>query len=188
MRSANVLMADQDKHIAETVVHERGRLGNFIRQRVPDASEAEDILQDVFFDYVAAYRLPEPIEQVGAWLFQVARNRIIDRFRKKREQPLAQVSAEEDEGHWLEQVLPLVESGPEAAYARAVLLDALLTALDELPQEQREVFIAHELNGCSFKELASENNVAVNTLLARKRYAVLHLRVRLQTIYDEFNL
>jgi len=186
--TTNALMAEQDKRITETISHERGRLGNFIRQRVPDTSEAEDILQDVFFDYVEAYRLPEPIEQVGAWLYRVARNRIIDRFRKKKEEPLPQWSEEEDGECWLENVLPSSDAGPEAAYARTVLLEELYAALDELPREQRDVFIAHELDGRSFKELAAESGVAVNTLLARKHYAVLHLRVRLQAIYDEFNL
>ena len=184
----NALMADQDKRIAETVSRERGRLGNFIRRRVPDASEAEDILQDVFYEFVAAYRLPESIEQVGAWLFRVARNRIIDRFRKKKEEPLPEVSGEDGEGSWLDEVLPSPDAGPEAAYARAVLLEELVAALAELPEDQRAVFIAHELDGRSFKELAVESGVGVNTLLARKRYAVLHLRARLQTIYDEFNL
>jgi len=184
----NALMAEQDKRIAETVSRERGRLGNFIRRRVPDASEAEDILQDVFYELVAAYRLPEPIEQVGAWLFRVARNRIIDRFRKKKEESLPEVSGEADEGTWLDEVLPSADAGPEAAYARAVLLEELYAALAELSEEQRAVFIAHELEGRSFKELAAENGVGVNTLLARKRYAVMHLRARLQKIYDEFNL
>jgi RNA polymerase sigma factor (sigma-70 family) len=182
------LMAEQDKRIAETVLRERGRLGNFIRRRVSDASEAEDILQDVFYEFVAAYRLPEPIEQVGAWLFRVARNRIIDRFRKKKEEPLPELSGEADEGTWLDEVLPSADAGPEAAYARAVLLEELYAALAELPEEQRAVFIAHEVEGRSFKELAAESGVAVNTLLARKRYAVMHLRARLQTIHDEFNL
>jgi RNA polymerase sigma factor (sigma-70 family) len=184
----NALMAEQDKRIAETVSRERGRLGNFIRRRVPDASEAEDILQDVFYELVAAYRLPEPIEQVGAWLFRVARNRIIDRFRKKKEESLPEVSGEADEGTWLDEVLPSADAGPEAAYARAVLLEELYAALAELSEEQRAVFIAHELEGRSFKELAAENGVGVNTLLARKRYAVMHLRARLKKIYDEFNL
>jgi RNA polymerase sigma factor (sigma-70 family) len=186
--TSNVLMAEQNKRIVETVTRERGRLRNFIRRRVPDASEAEDILQDVFYEFVAAYRLPESIEQVGAWLFGVARNRIIDRFRKKKEEPLPEVSGEGDEGTWLDEVLPSPDAGPEAAYARAVLLEELYAALAELPVEQRDVFIAHELEGRSFKELAAESGVGVNTLLARKRYAVLHLRARLQTIYDEFNL
>ncbi len=186
--TANALMAEQDKRITETISQERGRLRNFIRRRVPDANEAEDILQDVFFEYVEAYRLPEPIEQVGAWLFRVARNRIIDRFRKKREVALPEMPGEEEDGHWLEEVLPSADAGPEAAYARSVLLEELFAALEELPSEQRDVFIAHELDGRSFKELAAEKNVAVNTLLARKRYAVLHLRARLQSIYDEFDL
>lgn len=184
---SNALMAEQDKRITETIARERGRLRNFIRQRVPDAGEAEDILQDVFFEYVEAYRLPEPIEQVGAWLYRVARNRIIDRFRKKREEPLPEAGEDED-GHWLDEVLPSSEAGPDAVYARGVLLEELLAALEELPAEQRAVFIAHELDGRSFKELAAEGGVSMNTLLARKRYAVQHLRERLQTIYDEFDL
>ena len=182
------LMAEQDKRIAETVSRERGRLGNFIRRRVPDASEAEDILQDVFYEFVAAYRLPQPIEQVGAWLFRVARNRIIDRFRKNKEESLPEMSGEGDEEFWLDEVLPSPDAGPEAAYARTVLMEELTAALDELPEEQRTVFIAHELDGRSFKELAVVSGVGVNTLLARKRYAVMHLRARLQLIYDEFNL
>ena len=186
--TANALMAEQDKHITETISQERARLRNFIRRRVPDANEAEDILQDVFFEYVEAYRLPEPIEQVGAWLFRVARNRIIDRFRKKREVQLPLVSGDGDDEHWLDEVLPSPEAGPEAAYARRVLLEELLAALEELPKKQRDVFIAHELDGRSFKELAADSGASVNTLLARKRYAVLHLRARLQTIYDEFDL
>lgn len=186
--TADALMAEQDKRITETITRERGRLRNFIRRRVPDANEAEDILQDVFFEYVEAYRLPEPIEQVGAWLFRVARNRIIDRFRKKREVQLPDAPDGEDDGHWLEEVLPSPEAGPEAAYARGVLLEELTAALGELPKEQRDVFIAHELDGRSFKELAAESGVGMNTLLARKRYAVLHLRARLQTIYNEMDI
>lgn len=186
--TANAPMAEQDKRITETISRERGRLKSFIRRRVPDASEAEDILQDVFFEYVEAYRLPEPIEQVGAWLFRVARNRIIDRFRKKREVQLPDAPDDEDGGRWLEEVLPSPESGPEAAYARGVLLEELTAALAELPKEQREVFIAHELDGRSFKELAAESGAGVNTLLARKRYAVLHLRKRLQIIYNELEI
>jgi RNA polymerase sigma factor (sigma-70 family) len=182
------LMVERDKHITETISREGTKLRNFIRRRVPEPSEVEDIMQDVFFEFVAAYRLPESIEQVGAWLYRVARNRIIDRFRKKKEQPLTQYSGEEDEEHWLDGVLPSPEDGPEAAYARRVLLDELFAALEELPKEQSDIFIAHELDGRSFKELAAESGVAVNTLLGRKRYAVLHLRTRLQSIYDEFNL
>jgi RNA polymerase sigma factor (sigma-70 family) len=183
-------MADQNRHITETIMRERGRLSGFIRQRVPDPSEAEDILQDVFFEFIEAYRLPKPIEQVGAWLFRVARNRIIDRFRKKREDPLPQAretTGEDEDGYWLEQALPSLDSGPEAAYARAMLLDAISAALDELPAEQRDVFIAHELDGRSFKELATDSGVNLNTLLGWKRHAVLHLRSRLQPLYDELS-
>ena len=181
----SVLMTEQDKRITETISRERGRLRNFIRRRVPDANEAEDILQDVFFEYVENYRLPEPIEQVGAWLFHVARNRIIDRFRKKREVQLPEMADGEGGEYWLEEVLPSPDFGPEAAYARSVLLEELYAALEELPKEQRDVFIAHELDGRSFKELAEAGGVSMNTLLARKRYAVLYLRKRLQTIHDE---
>jgi len=183
--SPEALMAEQDKHLTETISRERGRLGNFIRQRVADAGEAEDILQDVFFEFITAYRLPEPIEQVGAWLFRVARNRIVDRFRKKREEPLPDAG---EDGPWLDELLPSAQAGPEAAYARSLLLEALQLALEELPPAQRDVFIAHELEGCSFKTLAEESGVSINTLLGRKRLAVLHLRSRLQSIYDEFNL
>src|SRR5450830_82974 len=183
-------MAEADKHITDTVLRARVRLRNFSRTRVPDPSEAEDILQDVFYELVEACRLPEPIEQVGAWLFRVARNRIIDRFRKKKEVALpgsADDASDDDDG-WLEQLLPDTDAGPEAAYARSVLLAELQDALEELPPAQREVFIAHELERRSFKELAAASGVSINTLLARKRYAVLHLRTRLQTLYDEFNM
>ena len=184
--SANALMAEKENRIAETISREQGRLGAFIRRRVPDPGEAEDILQDVFFEFVEAYRLPEPIEQIGAWLYRVARNRIIDRFRKKKEEPLP-AAADDEDADWLDLALPAADGGPEAAYARSVLLAELEKALDELPKAQRDVFIAHELEGRSFKEMAAAGGVSVNTLLARKRYAVLHLRVRLQTLYDEFN-
>jgi len=180
-------MMERDKRITEAVRRERGRIRSFIRQRVPDVNEAEDLVQDVFFEFVEAYRLPEPIEQVGAWLFRVARNRIIDRFRKKREEPLPVLEDGTDEGHWLDNVLPSSHAGPEAEYARSVLLEEIYAALSELPEEQRAVFIAHELDGRSFKELAAESGATLNTLLARKRYAVLHLRQRLQSIYDEFD-
>lgn len=181
------MMAEQNLRLAEIIARERGRLGHFIRRRVSDASEAEDILQDVFFDFVEAYRLPEPIEQVGAWLFRVARNRIVDRFRKKWEEPLPQATEADEEDYWLEQALPSAENGPEAAYLRAMLLEALTAALEALSPRQREVFIAHELEGRSFKEMSAESGVSVNTLLGWKRQAVLHLRARLQTIYDELS-
>jgi RNA polymerase sigma factor (sigma-70 family) len=184
----NVPMAEKDKRIAEAVLRERGRLRNFIRSRVPDAGEAEDILQDVFYEFVAACRLPEPIEQVGAWLFRVARNRIIDRFRKKKEDALPETPGDADEQTWLNVELPSADAGPEAAYARSMLLEELYGALSELPEEQRAVFIAHEVDGRSFKDLSADSGASVSTLLARKRYAVLHLRTRLQDIYDDFNL
>lgn len=183
-------MAEQNQRLTETITRERGRLGNFIRQRVPDSGEAEDILQDVLFELVEAYRLPEPIEQVGAWLFRVARNRIIDRFRKKREEPLPQTRESQEDGeddYWLEQALPALDSGPEASYVRAMLLEAISAALDELPARQRDVFIAHELDGRSFKDLAAQSGEKLNTLLGWKRLAVLHLRVRLQPLYDELS-
>jgi RNA polymerase sigma factor (sigma-70 family) len=180
-------MTEQNQRITETISRERGRLGNFIRQRVQDPAEAEDILQDVFYEFVEAYRLPEPIEQAGAWLFRVARNRIIDRFRKKKEIALPEPPDDSGQERWLDRALPAADAGPEAAYARTILLEEIYAALDELPAAQREVFIAHELEGLSFKNLAEAGGVGVNTLLARKRYAVLHLRARLQSIYDEFN-
>jgi RNA polymerase sigma factor (sigma-70 family) len=176
---------ERDNAIAATVLRERGRLGNFIRRRVSDASEAEDILQDVFESFVEAYSLPEPIEQAGAWMFRAARNLIIDRFRKKREVLLE--PADDDDEYHLGFELPSLEDGPEAAYARAVLLDRLQIALDELPQNQREVFVAHELDGVGFKQMALDSGVPMNTLLARKRYAVLHLRERLRDIYEQWD-
>ncbi|HTO86886.1 MAG TPA: sigma-70 family RNA polymerase sigma factor [Thermoanaerobaculia bacterium] len=183
-------MNEQDRRIAETIERERGRLRHFIRKRVPNREDAEDLLQDVFFELVEAYRLVKPIEQVGAWLFRVARNRIIDRFRKKKPEVSTRTpnpeDAEDGEVGSLEDLLPSPDAGPEAAYAREVLLDELETALEELPEEQRFVFVAHELEGRSFRELASETGIAMNTLLSRKHYAVLHLRRRLQQIYDEF--
>jgi RNA polymerase sigma factor (sigma-70 family) len=179
---------EQDQRISEVVKREQSRLRNFIRRRVPDPRDAEDILQDVFYELVEANRLLMPIEHVTGWLFRVARNRITDHFRKKQPESFSDtaVAVEDDELLQLEDLLPSPDAGPEALYARAVLLDELELALDELPEEQREVFVAHELEGRSFKELAAETGVSVNTLLSRKRYAVRHLRERLQSIYDEF--
>ena len=175
------MAAEEERRITDAVEGQGGRLRRFIRRRVGDADEAEDILQDVFYELVLAYRLMKPVEQVGAWLFRVARNRITDFFRKKKPQPL-----EDEEASPLEDLLPSPDAGPEAAYARSVLLEELDAALEELPEEQREVFIAHEIQGRSFKELAAETGLSVNTLLSRKHYAVLHLRQRLQAIHDEF--
>src|SRR5216684_685286 len=183
------MMAEQDQRISETIAREKTRLRNFIRKRVADQADAEDILQEVFYELVETYRLMKPIEQVGAWMFRVARNRIIDLFRKKRPEAFAsepiRVAEDGEELLW-EDMLPSADAGPEAAYARSVLLEELEDALDELPEEQRDVFVAHEFEGRSFKELAAETGVSMNTLLSRKRYAVLYLRQRLQAVYDEF--
>src|SRR5438876_1469735 len=180
-------MTEQDHQISEIVAEERSRLRNFIRRRVPDPRDAEDILQEVFYELVKANRLLMPIEHVTGWLFRVARNRITDLWRKKRPQRFSETAIEDEDGGELrlEDLLPSPEAGPEAMYVRGLLLDELALALEELPREQREVFVAHELEGWSFKELAAESGVSVNTLLARKRYAVLHLRERLQDIHDE---
>ena len=180
---------DQDDRIAEVVKREQSRLRNFIRRRVPDPRDAEDVLQDVFYKLVEANRLLMPIDHVTGWLFRVARNRITDLFRKKRPESFgdaAAVAGEDDERPQLDDLLPSTDAGPDALYFRQVLLDELELAIDELPAEQREVFVAHELDGRSFKEMAAETGVSVNTLLSRKRYAVLHLRERLQNVYDEF--
>jgi RNA polymerase sigma factor (sigma-70 family) len=178
---------DQDRRIAETLEREGSRLRSFIRRRIADRSEVEDVLQDVFFELTAAYRLAEPIDQVGAWLFRVARNRITDLFRKKRPEPLpASRGAGEDDAAGIEDLLPSPDAGPEALYARKVLLEELAEALDDLPAEQREVFVAHEIEGRTFRELAAETGLSINTLLSRKRYATLHLRRKLQAIYADF--
>ncbi len=180
-------MTEQDRRISEIVTEQRARLRNFIRRRVPDPLDAEDILQDVFYKLVEANRLLMPIEHLTGWLFRVARNRITDLFRKKKPDFLGGAAVESEDGELLQitDLLPSPEAGPEALYFRSVVLDELEIALDELPDEQREVFVAHELEGRSFKEMAEETGVSVNTLLSRKRYAVLHLRERLQRIYDE---
>jgi RNA polymerase sigma factor (sigma-70 family) len=178
----------QDQRISEVVKREQSRLRSFIRRRVPDARDAEDILQDVFYALVQANRLLMPIDHVTGWLFRVARNRIIDVFRKKTPEIFSDIAVadENDELLLLEDRLPSPDAGPEALYARNALIEALELAVDELPDEQREVFIAHELEGRSFKEMAAETGVSVNTLLSRKRYAVRHLRGRLQGIYNDF--
>ena len=179
---------EQDQRISEVVKREQFRLRNFIRRRVPDPRDVEDILQDVFFELVEANRLLMPIEHVTGWLFRVARNRITDLFRKKKPESFSDAAvADEEEGLRLEHLLPSPDAGPDALYTRHVLLDELEAAIDELPEEQREVFVAHELEGRSFKEMSAETGVSVNTLLSRKRYAVLHLRERLRSIYDEFS-
>ena len=177
---------EQNRRISEVIGRERQRLFHFIRKRVDDDGDAEDILQDVFFELIEAYRLMKPIEQVGAWLYRVARNRIVDRFRKRRPEAEVPLNATEEDALRLEDLLPSADAGPEAMYARSVLLEELDAALEELPEEQREVFIAHEMHGRSFKQLAAETGLSINTLLSRKHYAILHLRRRLEAIYEEF--
>jgi len=191
MEPTPLLMTDRNSDIAEAVKRERSRLVQFIRKRVSNPVDAEDILQDVLHDFVRAYRLPEPIEQVGAWLFRVARNRIVDRFRKKKEDALPETSGDgsgtdaDADADYLDLDLPRDDDGPEAAYARSLLLQVMQQALDELPVHQRDVFIAHELEGQSFKALSEATGIGVNTLLSTKRYAVLYLRRRLQAVYDD---
>jgi len=186
--SVDHMALEQDQRISDAVKREQSRLRNFIRRRVPDPRDAEDIVQDVFYELVEANRLLMPIEHVTGWLFRVARNRITDLFRKKKSESFSDAAVEGEDGESLrlEDLLPSPDAGPEALYFRNLLLDELELALDELPDEQREVFLAHEVEGRSFKELSAETGVSVNTLLSRKRYAVLHLRERLQSIYDEF--
>src|SRR5947208_5474573 len=181
-------MAEQDQRISEVITREQTRLRNFIRRRVPDPADVEDIVQEVFSELVEATRLLMPIDHVTGWLFRVARNRITDLFRKKRPEAFSDAAVEDEDGDVLriEDLLPSPDAGPEALYVRNVLLEELELALEELPDEQREVFVAHELEGRSFKEMAAASGVSVNTLLSRKRYAVLQLRERLRSIYNEF--
>jgi len=182
---------EQDQRISEVVKREQSRLRNFIRRRVPDPRDAEDILQEVFYELVEANHLLMPIEHLTGWLFRVARNRITDLFRKKKPESFSNTAAahkktDDDEFLRFDDLLPSPDAGPDALYARNLLLDELESAVAELPDEQREVFVRHELEGRSFKQMADDTGVSVNTLLSRKRYAVLHLRERLQSIYDEF--
>jgi RNA polymerase sigma factor (sigma-70 family) len=188
MPSLDQVTAEQDQWIAEAMEKDEPRLRNYIRKHVVDLEAAEDILQEVFVELVEAYRLVKPIEQVSGWLFRVAKNRIIDRFRGRRLESLSQAKYGEDDDAAvsLEDLLPSPDAGPEAAYVRSVLLDEIDEALEEMPPEQRSVFMAHEWEGYSFKELSEETGVSVNTLLSRKRYAVLYLRRRLKSIYEEF--
>jgi RNA polymerase sigma factor (sigma-70 family) len=179
--------AEQDRRISEIVQREQARLRRFIRRSVADAGDAEDILQDIFYELVQAYRMMRPVEQAGAWLYHVARNRIVDFFRKKRPQTMGG-SGEQDGNDFLllEDLLPSPDAGPDGEYFRTILFEELDAAIEELPASQREVFIAHEMEGKSFQEMAEETGVSVNTLLSRKRYAVLHLRERLRGLYDDF--
>ena len=186
--SLDRMALEQDQRISEVVTRERSRLLNFIRRRVPDPGDAEDVLQEVFYRLVEANRLLMPIEHITGWLFQVARNRITDLFRKKQPENFSDIAISDENGEDLqfEDLLPSPDAGPEAEYARKILIEELRRALKEMPKDQREVFVAHEFEGRSFKDLAAQTGVNVNTLLARKRYAVLHLRERLQRTYDEF--
>jgi len=185
--SVDHMALEQDQRISEVVKREGSRLRNFIRRRVTDPRDVEDVLQDVFYRLVEANRLLMPIDHVTGWLFRVARNRITDLFRKKKPENFTDSASVDEEGEVLqiEDLLPSPDAGPEALYLRNLLLDEMELALDELPDEQREVFVAHELEGRSFKELSEETGVSVNTLLSRKRYAVLHQRGRLQSIYGD---
>jgi len=188
MPSNDWTIIEQDQLISQAMARDEPRLRNFIRKHVADTGDAEDILQEVFYELLEAYRLMKPVEHVTAWLFRVARNRMIDLFRKNRPDSLNDPvsSAEGGDTLLLEDLLPSAEAGPEALYARNLLLEALEDAIEELPEAQREVFVAHELTGLSFKEISAETGVSVATLLSRKHYAVLYLRRRLQSIYDDF--
>ena len=179
---------EQDQLLSQAMERDRPRLRNFIRKHVADTSDAEDILQDVFYELLEAYRLAKPVEQVTAWLFRVARNRIIDLFRRRRSGSLNELAsrAEEDGSLFLVELLPSPDADPGAAYAQGLILDELDDALEELPATQRDVFLAHEIEGRSFKEISAETGLSINTLLSRKHYAVLHLRRRLRNIYDDY--
>ena len=182
-------MTEQDQKISEAIARDEPRLRAFIRRRVGNGGEAEDILQDVFYELVEAYRMMKPVGHVTAWMYQVARNRIIDLFRRKKREASRfepEMLSEYGEARVLEELLPSPDARPDAIYARNILLEALEDALDELPAEQRDVFVAHELMGYTFKELAEQYDVGVNTLLSRKHYAVKFLRERLRAIYEEF--
>jgi RNA polymerase sigma factor (sigma-70 family) len=188
MASHDWTIAEQDQFIADALQRDEPRLRSFIRKRVLDTGDAEDVLQDVFYELIATYRLMKPAEQVTAWLFRVARNRITDLFRKRKSISLSDTVGPDEDSLSLEDLLPSADAGPDAIYARNLLLDALDDALDELPTAQRDIFIAHEVEGQSFKEISEQTGVSINTLLSRKRYAILHLRKRLQQIGESFDL
>jgi RNA polymerase sigma factor (sigma-70 family) len=178
---------EQNRLISDAMERDQPRLRSFIRKHIADSNEAEDILQDVFYELIEAYRMMKPVEHVTAWLFRVARNRMVDLFRRKKPNSLNTPVSAETDADTLEDLLPSSDAGPEAAYARSLLLEALEEALEELPEAQREVFVAHELMGQSFKDISAETGLSVNTLLSRKRYAVLYLRQRLQSIYESYS-
>jgi RNA polymerase sigma factor (sigma-70 family) len=186
MAGRELAMDEQDRLITEAVNRDAPRLRSFIRRRVRDISDAEDVLQDVFSELVSMYRVMRPAEEMTAWVFRVARNRITDLFRRKELKSLSEPVGDEDGGLTVEDLLPSPQSGPDAEFARGVLVEALEDALEELPETQREVFVAHELLGKSFKEISDQTGVGLNTLLSRKRYAVLHLRERLKDIHEDY--
>ncbi len=177
---------EQDSLLAEAMERDEPRLRSFIRGRVLDTGDAEDVLQDVFYELIQAYRMMRPIEQVTAWLYRVARNRITDLFRRQKAVSLSEPVADDEDAASLEDLLPSPDDGPDAVYARKVMFDALEEALEELPENQREAFVAHEFLGLSFKQMSEQSGVSINTLLARKRYAVLHLRERLRELNQQF--
>jgi len=187
MPGSEATTVQQDQFIAEAVKRDEARLRSFIRKRVLNSGDAEDILQDVFYELIEAYRLMKPMEQVTAWLYRVARNRITDLFRRQQPESLNDpVAGDGEDALTIEDLLPSADAGPDAIYARNLVFEALDEALNELPESQREDFIAHELLGRSFKEISEETGVSVNTLLSRKRYAVLHLRQRLQEMDESY--
>jgi RNA polymerase sigma factor (sigma-70 family) len=186
MPSRDWTISEQDQFIAEALERDEPRLRSFIRKRVLDSGDAEDVLQDVFYELIEAYRMMKPMEQVTAWLYRVARNRITDLFRRQKSVSLSDPVTDDDESWSLEDLLPSADDGPEAVYVRNLMFEVIDEALDELPENQRDVFVSHELLGQSFKEISEETGVTVNTLLSRKRYAVLHLRKRLQEMDESF--
>lgn len=186
MPGPDLAMDEQNRLIAEAVRRDEPRLRNFVRRRVTDIADAEDVLQEVFSELVAMYRIMRPAEEITAWLYRVARNRITDLFRRRKPRSLSERVADDDDLRTLEDLLPANGAGPDAEFARSVMLEALEDAISELPANQREVFLAHEVMGKSFKEISENTGVGVNTLLSRKRYAVLHLRERLKEIYEEY--
>lgn len=186
MPGRELAMDEQDRLIAEAVKRDEPRLRSFVRRRVADMSDAEDVLQDVFSELVVMYRMMRPAEEITAWLFRVARNRITDLFRRRNMTSLNAPVSDEDNARTLEDLLPSPNAGPDAEFTRAVLMQSLEDAIDELPASQREVFVAHEVLGKSFKQISEETGTGVNTLLSRKRYAVLHLRARLKQIYEDY--
>ena len=186
MAARELAMNEQDRLIAEAVKRDEPRLRSFVRRRVADISDAEDVLQDVFSELVVMYRIMRPAEEITAWLFRVARNRITDLFRRRKMASLNDAISDEQNARTLEDLLPSPTAGPDSEFTRGVLMQALDDAIEELPASQREVFVAHELLGKSFKEISDETGVGMNTLLSRKRYAVLHLRARLKEIYEDY--